>query len=165
MQELDFSAQIKAANFNFAPKTPKFGDFKLSEKAENFLQSIASDSNKEILASVAKNGLDASKNFHRLGVSDVEMAVARVCRYAKHGDAKMLTADYVDLSDLEYALAKVVVAQNKLQTSDFLSLAEEEEEDEEDENECECEDSETEEVDGKIVCSKCKKSAKAKKKC
>ncbi len=163
MQELDFSAQIKAANFNFAPKNPKFEGFKLSENGERFLTSLASETNKEILVSVAENALQAAKNFHRVGFSDLEVAVARISRFAKYGDSKMLTANHVDLTDIEYALAKVTVAQHKLKTSDFLALAEEEMEDEdddsedesEDEDECECEDSEMKEVDGKTVCAKC----------
>lgn len=164
MQELDFSAQIKAANFNFAPKNLKFEGFKLSENGEKFLTSIASETNKEILVSVAENALQAAKGFHRVGFSDLEVAVARISRFAKHGDPKMLTANHVDLADIEYALAKVTVAQHKLKTSDFLALAEEEMEDEEeddsedeseDEDECECEDSEMKEVDGKTVCAKC----------
>lgn len=164
MQELDFSAQIKAANFNFAPKNPKFEGFKLSENGEKFLTSLASETNKEILASVAENAVQAAKNFHRVGFSDLEVAVARISRFAKHGDSKMLTANHVDLADVEYALAKVTVAQHKLKTSDFLSLAEEEMEDE-NKKECECEDSEMKEVDGKMICSKCQKPAKAKKNC
>lgn len=164
MQELDFSAQIKAANFNFAPKTPKFEGFKLSENGEKFLTSIASETNKEILVSVAQNAIQAAQSFHRVGVSDLEVAVARISRFAKHGDTKMLTANHVDLADIEFALAKVTVAKNKLQTSDFLALAEEEMEDE-DEGECECEDSEMKEVEGKKVCASCGKPAKAKKNC
>ena len=135
---------------------------------EKFLTSIASETNKEILSSVAENAIQAAKGFHRVGFSDLEVAVARISRFAKHGDSKMLTANHVDLADIEYALAKVTVAQHKLKTSDFLALAEEEMEDEdedEDEKECECEDSETKEVDGKVVCAKCGKPAKAKKNC
>lgn len=160
--ELDFSDQIKTANFNFTPKNPKFGSFKLSENAEKFIESIASETNKEILVSVAQNAIQAAKSFHRVGFSDVEVAVARICRFAKHGDAKMLTANHVDLADIEFALAKVIVAQNKLQASDFLALAEEEMEDG---DECECEDSEMKEVEGKKVCASCGKPAKAKKNC
>lgn len=173
MQELDFSAQIKAANFNFAPKNLKFEGFKLSENGEKFLTSIASETNKEILVSVAKNAIQAAQNFHRVGFSDLEVAVARVSRFAKHGDARMLTNEHVDLADIEYALAKVTVAQHKLKTEDFLTAAkieieiedDKEEEDGEDEKECECEDSEMKEVDGKMICSKCQKPAKAKKNC
>lgn len=163
MQELDFSAQIKAANFDFTPKTQKFEGFKLSENGEKFLTALASENNKEILVSVAKNAIQAAQNFHRVGFSDLEVAVARISRFAKHGDARMLTNEHVDLADIEYALAKVTVAQHKLKTSDFLALAEEQMEDEEDdsedesedEDECECEDSEMKEVDGKTVCAKC----------
>ncbi len=173
MQELDFSAQIKAANFNFTPKNLKFEGFKLSENGEKFLTSIASETNKEILVSVAENALQAAKGFHRVGFSDLEVAVARISRFAKHGDPKMLTANHVDLADIEYALAKVTVAQHKLKTEDFLTAAkieieiedDKEEEDGEDEKECECEDSEMKEVDGKMICSKCQKPAKAKKNC
>lgn len=170
MQELDFSAQIKAANFNFAPKNIKFGDFKLSEKAEKFLESFASD--KAILTSVAQNAFQAAKGFHRVGFSDLDVAVARICRFANHGDSKMLTAEHVDLADLEYALAKVTVAQNKLETGDFLVAAkieieiedEKEGEDGEDGETCDCEESDMKEVDGKQICGKCNKPAKAKKK-
>ena len=170
MQELDFSAQIKAANFNFAPKTHKFEGFKLSENGEKFLSSIASETNKEILSSVAQNAFQAAKGFHRVGFSDVEVAVARICRFANYGDAKMLTANHVDLTDIEYALAKVTVAKNKLQTSDFLTAAKieievEDDKEEEDGETCDCEEPEMEEMDGKKVCKTCGKAAKAKKFC
>jgi hypothetical protein len=125
MHELDFSDQIKAANFNFTPKTQKFGGFKLSENAEKFIQSIASETNGEILVSVAQNAFEAAKSFHRAGYSDLEVAVARISRFAKNGDSKMLTTEHVNLSDIEYALAKVTATQHKLKTSDFLSVAEE----------------------------------------
>lgn len=174
MQELDFSAQIKAANFNFAPKNPKFEGFKLSENGEKFLSSIASETNKEILSSVAENAMQATKGFHRVGFSDLEVAVARISRFAKHGDPKMLTANHVDLADIELALAKVTVAQHKLKTEDFLTAAKieieieddkEEEDDMEDGETCDCEESDMKEVDGKVICSKCQKPAKAKKNC
>lgn len=171
--ELDFSDQIKTANFNFTPKNPKFGSFKLSENAEKFIESIASETNKEILVSVAQNALQAAKSFHRPGFSDVEVAIARICRFAKYGDPKMLTANHVDLADIEFALAKVTVAQHKLKTEDFLTAAkieieiedDKEEDDSEDEGEtCDCEESDMKEVDGKVTCAKCGKPAKAKKK-
>ena len=173
MHELDFSAQIKAANFNFAPKNPKFEGFKLSENAEKFLTSLASETNKEILSSVAENAIQAAKNFHRVGFSDLEVAVARISRFAKHGDSKMLTANHVDLADIELALAKVTVAQHKLKTEDFLTAAkieieiedDKEEDDMEDGETCDCEESDMKEVDGKMICSKCQKPAKAKKNC
>lgn len=173
MHELDFSDQIKAANFNFTPKTQKFGAFKLSENGEKFIQSIASETNGEILASVAQNAFEAAKNFHRVGFSDLEVAVARICRYAKYGDAKMLTSEHSNLSDLEFALAKVTVAQNKLKTEDFLTAAKieievEDEENEEDEDEgetCDCEKPDMQETDGKKTCASCGKPAKAKKNC
>lgn len=165
MQELDFSAQIKAANFNFAPKTHKFEGFKLSENGEKFLSSIASETNKEILSSVAQNAFQAAKGFHRVGFSDVEVAVARISRFAKHGDSKMLTANHVDLADIEYALAKVTVAKNKLQTSDFLTAAKieievEDDKEEEDGETCYCEESDMKEADGKVVCAKCNRVIK-----
>lgn len=175
MPEIDFSAQIKEKNFNFAPPTKKFGEFALSERAKTFLEAKASvfndASNKEttpeILASVVQNGFEAAKNFLRPGVSDLQMAVARLNRYLKYGDAKLLTNEAIDLLDLEYSLASVNVAQNKLTEGDFKASIEIEIEDEDEEGDtCDCEEPEMEDGEsGAKVCAKCKKPAKAKKKC
>lgn len=170
MPEVDFSSQIKAKNFSFAPKIQKLGEFKLSDSAKSFLEAKASAYNKEsaketsaeILASVVQNGFDVAKNFLRPGVSDLQMAIARLNRFLRYGDAKLLTSESVDILDVEYAVASASIAQNKLKETDFKASIEIEIEDE---KECECEDEmETEEVDGKKVCAKCKK-AKAKKDC
>lgn len=178
MPEVDFSAQIKEKSFNFSPKRPKLGEFALSERAKTFLETKASTFNEdsaketsaEILASVVQNGFEVAKNFLRPGVSDLQIAVARLNRYIKYGDAKLLTNEPVDLLDLEYSLASVNAAQNKLTEGDFkasIKIEIEDEEDEEDDEEetCDCESSDMKTVDGKTSCSKCGKPAKAKKSC
>lgn len=175
MPEVDFSAQIKEKSFNFSPKRPKLGEFALSERAKTFLETKASTFNEdsaketsaEILASVVQNGFEVAKNFLRPGISDLQIAVARLNRYLKYGDAKLLTSEPVDLLDLEYSLASVNVAQNKLTEGDFKALAKADPEpDAKDPAEtCECETPDMKTTDGKTSCSKCGKPAKAKKSC
>ena len=160
--EIDFSAQITAKNLNFVPKTAEFGSFKLSDKAVSMLEVKASKSgqNVETLKIVCENAVAAAKNFFRPSISDFQFVVARVNKFTNHSDAKLLTANHVDLSDLDFAMAKVTSAEFKLSDSDFREAKAEME------CECECEE-ETEEEDdamGKKVCAKCKK-AKAKKNC
>lgn len=175
MPEIDFSASIKAKNFDFAPKLQKLGEFALSDKALKFLEAKASAHNEkaekpissEILQSVCQNAFEAAKNLFRPGISDLHLVIARLNKFLKTGDAKLLTSEFSDVSDLEISLARVAIAQEKLAEKDFKSSKAEmepESEDKDGEKMCECED-ETEEVevDGKKVCASCKK-AKAKKK-
>lgn len=160
--EIDFSAQITAKNLNFVPKTTEFGSFKLSDKAVSMLEAKASKSgqNVETLKIVCENAVAAAKNFFRPSISDYQFVVARLNKFANHSDAKLLTANHVDLSDLDFAMAKVTSAEFKLSDSDFREAKAEME------CECECEEeTETEEVEGSVICSKCGKKAKAKKNC
>lgn len=168
--EVDFSAQIKEKNLSLSPRKVKLGEFELSERAKTFLEAKASifnelstkETSAEILASVMQNGFEAAKNFLRPGVSDLQIAIARLNRFLKYGDAKLLTHEVVDILDVEYSLASVNVAQNKLTENDFKASIEIEIEDET----CDCEDPEMEDAEsGAKVCAKCKKPAKAKKKC
>ncbi len=127
MPEIDFSAQIKEKNFNFSPQVTKLGEFELSERAKTFLEAKASAHNEkdckqttsDILASVVQNGFEVAKNFLKPGVSDLQLAVARLLRYVRYGDAKLLTVEPVDTLDLEYSLASVNIAEFKLEESDF----------------------------------------------
>jgi hypothetical protein len=171
--EIDFSAQIKEKNLSLSPKKVKLGEFELSERAKTFLEAKASTFNEastketsaEILASVMQNGFEAAKNFLRPGVSDLQIAIARLNRFLKYGDAKLLTVEPIDILDVEYSLASVNAAQNKLTENDFKASIEIEIEDE-NEDTCDCENPEMEDGESESkVCSKCKKPAKAKKKC
>lgn len=159
--QLDFSDQIKAANL-FSVKTPSYDEFKLSENGEKFLQTFAS-ADKNVLVSVLENAFAAAKTFHRPGVSDFEMAIARLSRYTKTGDAKLLTTNYVDLENIEFGLAKVLIVQNKLSEKDFRAEASKVEIEI-----CDCEEPEMEdgeESDASKTCAKCGKKTKAKKNC
>ncbi len=128
--EIDFSAQIKEKNFNFSPAKQKLGEFELSERAKVFLEAKASvfndkaakETTSEILASVVQNGFEASKNFLRPGISDFQIAIARLNRYLNYGDAKLLTSEAFDISDVEYSVASVNIAENKLVESDFKKI-------------------------------------------
>ncbi len=127
MSEIDFSASIKARNFDFAPKTQKLGEFALSDKGLKFLEAKASAYNEkaekeispEILQSVCQNAFEAGKKFFRPGISDLHFAIARINKFLKTGDAKLLTSEAFELSDLELSLAKVTAAQEKLVEADF----------------------------------------------
>lgn len=168
MPEIDLSTLIKAKNFDFSSKAPKLGDFALSDKGLRFLEAKAAIHNEkaekpissEILQSVCQNAFEAGKNFFRPGISDLHLAIARLNKFLKTGDAKLLTSEFCEVSDLEVSLARVAIAQEKLAEKDFKSSKAED-----GEKTCECED-ETgeEEVEGSKVCAKCKK-AKAKKNC
>lgn len=173
--EVDFSAQIKSRNLCFASKPIEFEGFKLSDKAKNFLSAKSSE-RVEILASVVQNGFEAAKNFFRPSVSDFEYSIARLNKFLKTGDSALLTSSLVDISDFEFGMARVTIAQEKLSQSDFKELKAEtkitiEQEDEEDDEEesgetCDCEEPEMEEDGmGKKICGKCGKKAKAKKSC
>lgn len=172
--EVDFSAQIKARNLCFASKPVEFEGFKLSDKAKNFLSAKSSE-RVEILASVVQNGFEAAKNFFRPSVSDFEYSIARLNKFLKTGDSALLTASLVDISDFEFGMARVTIAKEKLSEADFKELKaetkitiEQEDEEEDDEEEsgetCDCEEPEMEDsADGKKICGKCGKKAKAKK--
>lgn len=174
MPEVDFSASIKAKNFDFAPKIQKLGDFALSDKGLKFLEAKAYAHNEkaekpvssEILQSVCQNAFESAKNFFRPGISDLHLAIARLNKFLKTGDAKLLTSEFSEVSDLEISLARVSIAQEKLAEKDFKSSAETKVIiEQEDKDSCECEDDMgEEEVEGKKVCASCKK-AKAKKNC
>lgn len=165
--EVDFSAQIKARNLSFASKPLEFEGFKLSERGKAFLAVKAPNEKIEVLASVVQNGLEAAKSFFRPKVSDFEVAIARLNKFLTSPKSELLTAGFVNLDDVEIGLARVIIAQHRLTEADFREAKAEMEEDdeEEDEDECECEDSEMEEVDGKKICARCEKKAKAKKSC
>lgn len=172
--EIDFSAQITAKNLNFVPKTLEFDGFKLSDKAVSMLEAKASKSgqNVETLKIVCENAVTAAKNFFRPSISDCQFVVARLNKFVNRGDAKLLTANHVDLSDMDFSMARVTSAEFKLSDSDFrevkaeVKVTVEQEDESEDGEECECEEeTETEEIEGLVVCSKCGKKAKAKKSC
>ena len=156
MPEVDFSASIKARNFDFASKPPKLGDFALSDKALKFLETKASTHNEkaekpltpEILQSVCQNAFEAGKNFFRPGISDLHLVIARLNKFLKTGDAKLLTSEFCEVSDLEISLARVAIAQEKLAEKDFKSSK-----------------AEMEMEGKKETCAKCGKKAKAKKNC
>lgn len=172
--EVDFSAQIKARNLCFASKPVEFEGFKLSDKAKSFL-SAKSPERVEILASIVQNGFEAAKNYFRPKVSDFEYAIARLNKYLANPMSELLTSNVVNVDDVEIGLARVAIAQHRLTEADFREIKAEvkvtiEQEDEEDDMKdgetCDCEDSEMEDsADGKKVCAKCGKPAKAKKKC
>ena len=160
--EIDFSAQITAKNLNFVPKTIEFNGFKLSDKAVSMLEAKASKSgqNVETLKIVCENAVTAAKNFFRPSISDYQFVVARLNKFVNRGDAKLLTAEHVDLSDMDFSMARVTSAEFKLSDGDFREAKAEME------CECECEEeTEEEEVEGSAVCKKCGKKAKAKKNC
>lgn len=160
--EIDFSAQITAKNLNFVPKTAEFGSFKLSDKAVSMLEAKASKSgqNVETLKIVCENAITAAKNFFRPSIADYQFVVARLNKFVNRGDAKLLTAEHVDISDMDFSMARITSAEFKLSDSDFREAKAEME------CECECEEeTEEEEVEGSVICSKCGKKAKAKKNC
>ena len=160
--EIDFSAKITAKNLNFTPKTTEFGKFKLSDKAVSMIEAKASKSgqNAETLKVVCENAVAAAKNFFRPSISDYQFVIARLNKFVNRGDAKLLTAEHVDLSDMDFSMARITSAEFKLSDSDFLEVKAEKE------CECECEEeTEEEEVEGSVVCSKCGKKTKAKKNC
>lgn len=161
MQEVDFSAQITAKNLNFDSKPLEFEGFKLSDKALAMLEAKASKSgqNIEILKSVVQNGIEAAKSFFRPSVSDLHVTIARLNKFISTGKSEFLTASQVELSDMDFAIARVNVAEFKLSEVDFKETKAEKT------LECECEEeTEEEEVKGKKICARCKK-AKAKKSC
>lgn len=160
--EIDFSAQITAKNLNLVSKTIEFDGFKLSDKAVSMLEAKASKSGHSVdsLKIVCENAVAAAKNFFRPSISDYQFVIARLNKFVNRGDAKLLTAEHVDLSDMDFSMARITSAEFKLSDSDFLEVKAEKE------CECECEEeTEEEEVEGSVVCSKCGKKAKAKKNC
>lgn len=160
--EIDFSAQITAKNLNLVSKTIEFDGFKLSDKAVSMLEAKASKSgqNVETLKIVCENAVTAAKNFFRPSISDYQFVIARLNKFVNRGDAKLLTAEHVDLSDMDFSMSRITSAEFKLSDGDFLEVKAEKE------CECECEEeTEEEEIEGSVVCSKCGKKAKAKKNC
>ena len=168
MPDVDISEEIKAKKFKFQSAEQKFGAFNLSEKGKAFVEAKASTYNKtaekeidaELLATSMENSFVAAKNFLRPGVSDLQYAVARTNKYLKTGNPKLLTTEQFDISDMEFALARVTIVEAGIKEEDFKAKAEEEME-----CECECESPEEEESEGKKVCASCGKSIKAKKNC
>lgn len=159
--EFDFSAQITAKNLNLVSKPLEFDGFKLSDKALAMLESKASKSgqNVETLKIICENGTEAAKNFFRPTIHDFHVVIARLNKFLNRGEAKLLTPAQVELSDMDFALARVTAAEFKLSDSDFREIKAEME------KQCECEDeTEEEEVEGAKVCARCKKG-KAKKNC